>query len=137
MVEPIPSPISLTCPMCGKAVSTGERRCSACGEALTVDSRSDVVDRIVACITGSIGLMICGFLLINLEPALKVIGAVVTFGWFWGPPLIGVALYQSQPIKVRKISPWRIFWRIQAIMFALTFSFMMLCIAVCTPPMGH
>lgn len=130
--------ISFTCPMCGRTLSANEKRCPECGESTERKPRRDeTLDRFISFITGGIGIVICLLLLVQLEPSLKLIGLLMGCGWFWAPPLTCIAWYQSLPHAVVSLSPWRIFWRVQAAVLVLTLSLIVLCMGVCTPASFH
>ncbi len=139
--EPLPLG-DVVCPQCRWQSSFEYKRCLVCGAAtVSVDHANQIRDRWLACAIGGFSTVLCGYFIFiamqasggfAYERELPVLAAWVITGWLWVLPILVVVMGGPRMQKSRlPTSRWRLFWQMQAIMYAISTALFLLCLATC------
>ncbi len=100
------------------------------------------MDRAIAILSGMLSAMICGYWidhgLRNLSYPRSVTGEATIIVAFtisivlWGLPLVVTLIARLSRRNSDDFSLWRVFWRTQATMYAISLGLWILCLNVCT-----
>ncbi len=139
--EPLPLG-DVVCPKCRWQSSFDYKRCLVCGTAtVSLARENELRDRWLAFGIGGFSAVICGYFIFvatqasggfAYERELPVLVAGVVTGWLWMLPILAVIVGDPRRKKQGMlVSPWRLFWQTQAIMYAVSMAFYLLCLATC------
>lgn len=129
-----------TCPMCGQIVTTVGKRCTAC-EKVSV-TQSGQIDQAIAILSGMLSAVTCVYWidhgLRNFSHPRSITGEAAIVVAFcitivlWGLPLATTLIARLLRKRRFDFSLWRVFWRTQATMYAISLGLWILCLSVCT-----
>lgn len=139
--EPLPLG-EVVCPKCGWRTSFAYNLCLKCGvPMISVVRENELRDRGLAFGIGGFSAVLCGYFIFvatqasggfAYERELPVLIAGVVTGWLWFLPILAVIV--GDPRRKKQgipVSPWRLFWQMQAIMYAASMAISLLCLATC------